>query len=145
MSYGDTAVLRDSLQDALRLVFAGTVDDGDPNPDDVQGDGGTGGGGEPTDNAEADLARAILDAQAAYQKGEEALAAGDFAAYGRAQDELKSALDRAAAAQRRLTGEAVAEPPADDATSGEPPATDAPSDAPTATPTDGATATPADA
>ncbi len=145
VSYGDTAVLRDSLDDALRLVFAGTVDDGDPNPDDVQGDGETGGGGEPTDNAEADLARAIIDAQAAYQKGEEALAAGDFAAYGRAQDELKAALDRAAAAQRRLTGEAVAEAPADDATSGEPPATDAPSDAPTATPTDGATATPADA
>jgi hypothetical protein len=145
VSYGDTSVLRDSLDDALRLVFAGTVDDDDPNPDDVQGDGGTGGGGEPTDNAEADLARAIVDAQAAYQKGEEALAAGDFAAYGRAQDELKAALDRAAAAQRRLTGEAVAEAPADDATSGEPPATDAPSDAPTATPTDGATATPAGA
>ena len=83
--------------------------------------------------------KAIADAQAAYQKGEDALAAGDFAAYGKAQDELKAALDRAAAAQRRITGDSVAEPPADGGTSGEPPATDAPS----AAPSDGATATPA--
>ena len=82
--------------------------------------------------------KAIADAQAAYQKGEEALAAGDFAAYGKAQDELKAALDRAAAAQRRITGDTAQAAPADGATSGEPPATDAPAtDAPAS-----ATATP---
>jgi uncharacterized membrane protein (UPF0182 family) len=129
VSYGDTTVLRDSLQDALRLVFAGTVDEAEPEPG--EGDGEPGEGGEPTDNAEADLAKAIVDAQSAFERGEQALARGDFAAYGRAQDELKSALDRAAAAQRRIAGETVAEPPADDATTGEPPATDTPSEEPT--------------
>ena len=143
VSFGDTTVLRNTLQDALLAVFAGTSTGTDSETD--GGDDG-GGGGQPTDDAQADLVKAIADAQTAYQKGEEALAAGDFAAYGRAQDELKAALDRAAAAQRRITGEAAQPPAEDGSTSGEPPATDAPStDAPGDAPSAEATATPADA
>ena len=137
VSFGNTTVLRNTLQDALLAVFAGTSTGTDSETD--GGADGGGGGGQPTDDAQADLVKAIADAQSAYQKGEEALAAGDFAAYGKAQDELKAALDRAAAAQRRITGEAAQPPAEDGSTSGEPPATDAPSTAPS----DAATATPA--
>ncbi len=140
VNFGDTTVLRNSLGEALAAVFSGTGT-GSGTGTDTGGDTDTGGGdaGKPTADAQADLVKAIADAQAAYQKGEDALAAGDFAAYGKAQDELKAALDRAAAAQRRITGDSVEQPPADGATSGEPPATDAPSTAPS----DSATATPA--
>ena len=61
-------------------------------------------------------------------RGEQALAAGDFAAYGRAQDDLKAALDRAAAAQRRITGESAAEVPAEEAVPSDPPADEVPAD-----------------
>jgi hypothetical protein len=136
VSFGDTTVLRNTLQDALIAVFSGqSTDTGGTDTGDTGGDDS----GQPTDDAAADLDKAIADAQAAYQKGEDALAAGDFAAYGRAQDELKAALDRAAAAQRRLTGTTSTEPPADAEATEEPPATDTPSEAPS----DGATATPA--
>ena len=123
VSFGDTTVLRNSLQDALLAVFSGTATG---TGGETGGETGGGDAGTPTDDAQADLVKAIADAQAAYQKGEEALASGDFAAYGKAQDELKAALDRAAAAQRRITGEAAQAPSADGSTSGEPPATDAP-------------------
>jgi hypothetical protein len=137
VSFGDTTVLRNTLQDALISVFSGTGTGTGTGGTDT--DTGGDGAGEPTDDAAADLDKAIADAQAAYQKGEDALAAGDFAAYGRAQDELKAALDRAAAAQRRLTGGTTTEAPADGEAAQEPSATDAPSEAPS----DGATATPA--
>ena len=64
------------------------------------------------------------------QDGEAALAEGDFAAYGVAQQQLKSALDRAAAAQRRIIGDSVsdgsAEAPAEATPGAEPPAEEAP-------------------
>jgi len=136
VNFGDTTVLRNSLGEALAAVFSGTGTGGEtPEPGTDSGEGGS---GEPTEDAQADLIKAIADAQAAYEKGEQALASGDFAAYGKAQDDLKAALDRAAAAQRRISGE-PAEAPADGEASGEPPATDAPSDAPSAS----ATGTPA--
>ena len=139
VSFGDSTVLRNSLGEALAAVFSGTGTGGGGS--DTGSDTGGGGSGTPTKDAQADLAKAIVDAQAAYQKGEDALASGDFAAYGKAQDDLKAALDRAAAAQRRISGEPAVEPPADGATPGEPPATDAPSAVPSTSPT----ATPADA
>jgi uncharacterized membrane protein (UPF0182 family) len=46
----------------------------------------------------AALAQALKDAEAAYAEGQAALKAGDFAAYGVAQDKLKAALERAVAA-----------------------------------------------
>ncbi len=43
-----------------------------------------------------DTAALIAEADAAFREGETALRAGDFAAYGRAQDRLRAALDRLA-------------------------------------------------
>ena len=128
VSFGPTTVLSNSLGEALAAVFS----EGDPGDSGGgSGQGGTDGGGgtsEPTDDAQADLAKAIVDAQAAYARGEEALAAGDFTAYGRAQADLEAALNRAAAAQRRISGEAVAEVPADEAVPSDPPADEVPAD-----------------
>jgi hypothetical protein len=44
----------------------------------------------------------LADADAAYQAGQQALAQGDFAAYGEAQDDLVAALARAQAAADEL-------------------------------------------
>ena len=45
---------------------------------------------------------AVADAQAAYEAGQAALAKSDFAAYGVAQKDLEDALNRAAAAEKRI-------------------------------------------
>ena len=50
------------------------------------------------------LAQALKDAEAAYAEGQAALKAGDFAAYGKAQDKLKEAIQRAVDASPQGTG-----------------------------------------
>ena len=45
-----------------------------------------------------DTASLIAQADAAFREGEAALRAGDFAAYGQAQDRLRAALDQLASA-----------------------------------------------
>lgn len=59
---------------------------------------------QPSQPNEAALAQALKDAEAAYAQGEAALKAGDFAAYGQAQDRLKEALKRAVEASPQGTG-----------------------------------------
>jgi uncharacterized membrane protein (UPF0182 family) len=54
-----------------------------------------------TSNSSADLASALQSAKQAIADGQAALAKGDFSAYGRAQDRLKSAIAAALAAQAR--------------------------------------------
>ena len=128
-SYGNITVLENSLPAALNQVFSGT------GSGDAGGDSGGDSGGDAgqTEDAQADLTRALADAEAAFAAGEEALRAGDFSAYGRAQDDLKDALDRAAAAQRRILGEQpppeappAAEAPADEVPAEETPAAEQP-------------------
>ena len=87
--FGDKIGFGPTLADALAQVF--TTSPIKPTP--TTGNSGT---GKPS----SALAQAISDAQAAYKAGQEALAKGDFAAYGKAQDDLKAALDRAAAASK---------------------------------------------
>ena len=115
--YGANVALADTLDQALAAVF-----EADPNalpapvPDEETPDGQPGATPSPgqtpapstpsTDPA-TDLALAIADAQTAYEAGLAALASGDFAAYGRAQQQLADALARAAAAQEQLTGVSV--------------------------------------
>lgn len=105
VGFGNKVAMEDTLPEALAVVF-GT----DSNPGTGNGNGnGNGNGGTPTPTpnpgtgtAEERLAQAIVDAQAAYEEGQQALAAGDFAAYGEAQARLEQALQDAAAAQREL-------------------------------------------
>jgi uncharacterized membrane protein (UPF0182 family) len=134
VGYGENVALEDTLDVALAKVF-GTSPDATPEPtvDDELGqleqDTETGSGGatpapEPaptTGDPATDLAIAIAEAQRAYEDGRVALAKGDFAAYGAAQERLKAALDAIAVAEAELSGgqllpeePAVEEPPVDD-------------------------------
>ncbi len=73
------------------------------------------GTGEPTDPdqqaAQQALDSALTTAQQAIVDGQAALAKGDFAAYGIAQQQLAAALEDAVAASRRLQGQTAATTP----------------------------------
>jgi uncharacterized membrane protein (UPF0182 family) len=91
VSFGDVIGFDNSLKGALDQVFGGNS--------------GTSSKGTPTtpatDNSSADLKSALQNAKQAIADGNAALAKGDFAAYGRAQDRLKAALAAAIAAEGR--------------------------------------------
>ena len=93
VSFGDQIGYDDNLKGALDQVFGGNS-------------GTTATGGVSTSTATtgtktADLASALQSAKQAIVDGQAALAKGDFTAYGRAQDRLKSAINAAIAAQAR--------------------------------------------
>jgi uncharacterized membrane protein (UPF0182 family) len=97
VSFGNNVAFEDTLDQALETLFA----DQGGNPGD--GGGGTtsppaGGGGTGTADNPA-LAAALADAEDAITAAQKALEAGDFAAYGKAQADLKDAIARAVAAQ----------------------------------------------
>jgi uncharacterized membrane protein (UPF0182 family) len=123
VGYGANVALENTLSEALAEVF-----DVDPNatPEPLPEPDGTDGGTEPgttptptptpdttepTDPATA-LAIALAQAQEAYNDGQRALARGDFAAYGEAQERLKAALDDAAAAEALLFPSLLPDTPA---------------------------------
>ena len=91
VSFGDVIGFDSSLKGALDQVFGGNS--------------GTSSTGTPvtttTNNASEDLKSALQNARQALADGNAALAKGDFAAYGRAQDRLKAALAAAIAAEGR--------------------------------------------
>ncbi len=91
VSFGDVIGFDSSLKGALDQVFGGNS--------------GTSSSGTPvtstTNNASDDLKSALQNARQALADGNAALAKGDFAAYGRAQDRLKAALAAAIAAEGR--------------------------------------------
>ena len=123
VSFGDNVGFAPTLAEALDQVFGGnsgatTGDEGNvgatpqdpatppvegstptPTPTPTPSQGGTPGGA--TDDPSADLRTALQDANTAIQDGNAALAAGDFAAYGEAQNRLQEALQRALAAEGR--------------------------------------------
>ena len=89
VSFGDVIGFDSSLKGALDQVFGGNsgTSSSPLNPT--------------TSNSSADLASALQSAKQAIADGQAALAKGDFSAYGRAQDRLKSAIAAALAAQAR--------------------------------------------
>jgi uncharacterized membrane protein (UPF0182 family) len=92
VSFGDVIGFDSSLKGALDQVFggnSGTSSTSTSNPEAT------------TDNKSADLASALQRARQALSDGQTALAKGDFAAYGRAQDRLQAAIAAAIAAQAR--------------------------------------------
>ena len=127
--YGANVALEDNLSTALAKVLStNPAALPDSLPDVNLGDGTTvdPDTGEtipaPDQPTSADpivaLAQAIDAAQQAYSDGQAALAEGDFAAYGAAQDRLERALQQIAAAEAILNPQptAVDEAPADVAT-----------------------------
>ncbi|WP_161989246.1 UPF0182 family membrane protein [Streptomyces sioyaensis] len=95
VSYGDNKpVLEDSLKDALDVVFGKKA----PSAGTEKPPGGGDTGQQPSGQT---VQQALSDAQKAYEEGEKARAAGDWAGYGEAQKKLKAALDRAAKASEK--------------------------------------------
>lgn len=89
VSFGDQIGYDDTLKGALDQVFGG-------NSGTTSSTGTTTTTTGTTNNS---LASALASAKQALSDGQAALAKGDFAAYGRAQDRLKSAIASAIAAQ----------------------------------------------
>ncbi|AJZ82679.2 UPF0182 family protein [Streptomyces antimycoticus] len=94
VSYGKETVFKDTLGEALDAVFGESPEEQQP-----PGDGGQ----EPPSSANPTVKEALKDAQEAYQDGQDALQKQpqDWEAYGRAQDDLKDALNRAAKAEEK--------------------------------------------
>lgn len=119
VAFGDQVGFADTLPEALDQVFGAGAgegaagsdpDDGvgaEPDPDtgeEQEPDPGTGTGGELDPAAEAALRDALDRANQAIQDGEAALAEGDFAAYGEAQERLQDAITDALEAEAILAG-----------------------------------------
>ncbi|MEU5218995.1 UPF0182 family protein [Streptomyces sp. NPDC020807] len=92
----DTTVFEDNLTEALNAVFGV---EGPTEPTTPPKDGTT---PPPATSNDAALKSAIADAQKAYDAGEAALQKGDWTAYGKAQEDLQDALQRAADAGAKL-------------------------------------------
>ena len=91
VSFGDQIGYDDTLKGALDQVFGG-------NSGTASSSGTT---TTTTGTSNASLANALQSAKQALADGQAALAKGDFTAYGRAQDRLKSAIAAAIAAQSK--------------------------------------------
>jgi uncharacterized membrane protein (UPF0182 family) len=121
VAFGDKIAWAGSLDDALNDLFGGSSgaqagDTGTTTPDAPETPTPGTPGATPTPTSPttpaptqstpaptgtpdaAALAQALEDAEAAYAEGQAALKAGDFAAYGVAQEKLKDAIERAIAA-----------------------------------------------
>ena len=93
VSFGDQIGFDNTLKGALDQVFSGassSIINSTPSTN--------GGGTKPTGNTS--LKAALENAKQALADSQSALKAGDFAAYGRAQDRLKAAIAAAIAAQK---------------------------------------------
>ncbi len=90
---------------------AGTTDPGTTDPGTEPRPRGAGAAGRRRHGrrrARAELDQALRQAQQAIEDGQAALAEGDFAAYGEAQDRLQQALESALAAEQALDTESSA-------------------------------------
>lgn len=107
VAFGEEVGFADTLQQALDQVFGAGAAPEPEEPTDPGTEPGTGEPGDPSlDAAEQALRSALTKAQQAIEDGQAALAEGDFAAYGQAQEDLADALEDAIAAERVLAGEA---------------------------------------
>jgi uncharacterized membrane protein (UPF0182 family) len=108
VAFGDQVGFADTLQGALDQVFGAGASDGTDNGGTDNGGTDNGGTDQPTSPdqqaAQQALDSALAKAQQAIKDGQDALAAGDFAAYGEAQKQLSAALEDAVAAARVLDG-----------------------------------------
>lgn len=123
--FGNEVGFADTLDEALNMVFdgdsgaqagdAGTPEEGDKpdqnnQPDQGQGDGEATPTPTPTPTTQPtsdgtpqqDLNAALAEAKQAFKEGQDALKANDFAAYGKAQQKLQAAIEKAVVAQDKL-------------------------------------------
>ncbi|WP_425841433.1 UPF0182 family protein [Streptomyces fractus] len=91
VSYGSKIGFADSLSEALNQAFDVNAD----TPSEPEKPGGT----QPPENST--VKEALSDADKAFQDGQKALKDNDWTAYGKAQDRLQDALQRAEDAQNK--------------------------------------------
>ena len=101
-SFGQKVVFEDNIQDAINALFGETSTTTPQTPEEGSEVAPQPNAPSPTGDPAIDLANAISAMQKAISDGKDALANGDFTAYGKAQKDLEDALDRALDAQRRL-------------------------------------------
>ncbi|WP_078900529.1 UPF0182 family protein [Streptomyces sp. SBT349] len=109
VAYGEEIVFEESLDRALDVVFGVTESGEDPGEEEPPPPDG---GEEPPPDGDATVQEAIDEAQDAWQDGQDALAEGDWQAYGEAQNRLEEALDRLADLEGRNEQEET--PPEED-------------------------------
>lgn len=102
VSFGDTIGFAPTLQEALDQVFGG--DSGAQTGETVAPEDMTGAAGATTATPEEQLRQALAAAAQAITDSNAALAAGDWAAYGQAQDALDQALTDAINAEAAASG-----------------------------------------
>ncbi|MEE6287600.1 UPF0182 family protein [Georgenia sp. MJ173] len=120
VAFGDEIGFAPTLTEALDQVFGGDsgAEGGDADVVDETPDGADPDAPEGTTEVDAAaqqrLTDALADASAALQAGQEAMAAGDWAAYGTAQEQLDAALTEAIAAEAEIAAEEVPAPVTED-------------------------------
>ncbi|MEU7108023.1 UPF0182 family protein [Streptomyces sp. NPDC046215] len=92
VNYGEKIAFEDTLDKALNVVFGVSSPSTGTKPPD---EGTT----KPPTSQNPTVKQAVKDAQDAYEAGQKALESKDFSAYGKAQKDLKDALDRIAKAE----------------------------------------------
>ncbi|MFE9255494.1 UPF0182 family protein [Streptomyces sp. NPDC006879] len=93
VTYGGATAFEDTLDKALNVVFGAQAPSQPTQPDE--------GTAQPPNVADPTVKQALADAQKALEDSDKALKAGDWTAYGKAQDELAAALRRAAEAEAK--------------------------------------------
>ncbi len=114
VGFGAKVAFQDTIGEALAELFGTGTGTVKPPPS-------TGPTKPPTGTAQQQLVAAIAEAQAAFTAGEQALAKGDWAAYGAAQDRLSKALAKATAAEREIAKGSGATPAATESAAAPPP------------------------
>ena len=97
VSFGDVIGFDSTVKGALDQVFGGNSGTNAPGTTST----GSTSTGTTTNSASADVTSALQSAKQAMADAQTALSKGDWVAYGRAQDRLKSAIAAAVAAQSR--------------------------------------------
>ncbi|MFI1969293.1 hypothetical protein BLA24_25020 [Streptomyces cinnamoneus] len=98
VNYGEKIAFKDTLAQALDEVFGGKAPDTTRPPSEGTTRPPSEGSANPT------VKQAVKDAQDAFDAGQKALDKKDWAAYGKAQQDLKDALDRLAKAETAAEG-----------------------------------------
>nr|WP_245346927.1 UPF0182 family protein [Arthrobacter stackebrandtii] len=109
VAFGDKIGYAATLNEALDQLFGGDsgATAGDANVQKEPGTGGSSTTTPPPASINQALANALNDANSAMKAGQEALAKGDFAAYGEAQKQLEASIAAALAAEAAAGGQAT--------------------------------------
>ncbi|MCI1662149.1 MAG: UPF0182 family protein [Actinomyces sp.] len=103
-AFGDQVGFADTLEESLDQTFGGdsAAEVAGEQSDDTGGGSDTGGSGSAALTAQQRLNQALIAAKNAMTAADAARTSGDWTAYGKAQDDLDSALSEALAAQQEL-------------------------------------------